>query len=161
MNDRVRGAGSYTTAIRAMENLADAGFEGFKLSVVVTRENVAQLDAFKALADRYHAQLRLTRLRPSGRGADVWDELHPTGAQQRVLYEWLLAHGDSVLTGDSFFISVGTARRSGPQPVRGRAGGLPDRPDRRRVRVPVRDPRRVPRWERARAGWVRPRLARV
>ena len=103
VNDRVRGAGSYTTAIRAMENLADAGFEGFKLSVVVTRENVAQLDAFKALADRYHAQLRLTRLRPSGRGADVWDELHPTGAQQRVLYEWLLAHGDSVLTGDSFF----------------------------------------------------------
>ncbi len=102
-NDRVRGAGSYATAIRAMENLADAGFEGFKLSVVVTRENVAQLDAFKALADRYHAQLRLTRLRPSGRGADVWDELHPTGAQQRVLYEWLLSHGDSVLTGDSFF----------------------------------------------------------
>ena len=26
---------------------------------------------------RYGAQLRLTRLRPSGRGADVWDELHP------------------------------------------------------------------------------------
>ena len=103
VNDRVRGSGSYATAIRAMENLADAGFDGFKLSVVVTRENVAQLDAFKALADRYHAQLRLTRLRPSGRGADVWDELHPTGAQQRVLYEWLLAHGESVLTGDSFF----------------------------------------------------------
>ena len=103
VNDRVRGAGSYATAIRAMENLADAGFEGFKLSVVVTCENVAQLDDFKRLADRYHAQLRLTRLRPSGRGADVWDELHPTGAQQRVLYEWLLAHGESVLTGDSFF----------------------------------------------------------
>ena len=49
------------------------------------------------------AQLRLTRLRPSGRGADVWDELHPTAAQQRELYEWLLAHGESVLTGDSFF----------------------------------------------------------
>jgi mycofactocin biosynthetic radical S-adenosylmethionine protein MftC len=103
VNDRVRGAGSYATAVRAMENLADAGFEGFKLSVVVTRENVPQLDAFKALADRYHAQLRLTRLRPSGRGADVWDELHPSGAQQRQLYEWLLAHGESVLTGDSFF----------------------------------------------------------
>jgi mycofactocin radical SAM maturase len=103
VNDRVRGAGSYATAVGAMENLAAAGFEGFKLSVVVTRENVTQLDAFKALADRYHAQLRLTRLRPSGRGADVWDELHPTGAQQRALYEWLLAHGESVLTGDSFF----------------------------------------------------------
>ena len=45
----------------------------------------------------------MTRLRPSGRGADVWDRLHPTGAQQRELYEWLLAHGEDVLTGDSFF----------------------------------------------------------
>jgi mycofactocin radical SAM maturase len=86
-----------------MERLACAGFEGFKLSVVVTRENASQLDDFKALADRYGAQLRLTRLRPSGRGADVWDRLHPTAAQQRSLYEWLLAHGEEVLTGDSFF----------------------------------------------------------
>jgi len=103
VNDAVRGAGSFATAIAAMERLADAGFEAFKLSVVVTRENVSQLGAFKALADGYGAQLRLTRLRPSGRGADVWDRLHPTAAQQRELYEWLLAHGDEVLTGDSFF----------------------------------------------------------
>ena len=53
------------------------------------------------------AQLRLTRLRPSGRGADVWDELHPTAAQQRALYDWLLAHGERVLTGDSFFHLAG------------------------------------------------------
>jgi [mycofactocin precursor peptide]-tyrosine decarboxylase / 3-amino-5-[(4-hydroxyphenyl)methyl]-4,4-dimethylpyrrolidin-2-one synthase len=103
VNDAVRGAGSYATAITAMDRLAEAGFKGFKLSVVVTRENISQLDAFKALADRYRAQLRLTRLRPSGRGADVWDRLHPTAAQRRELYEWLLAHGDQVLTGDSFF----------------------------------------------------------
>jgi mycofactocin biosynthetic radical S-adenosylmethionine protein MftC len=103
VNDRVRGAGSYATAIGAIENLAAAGFEGFKLSVVVTRENVPQLDAFKELADGFGAQLRLTRLRPSGRGADVWDRLHPTAAQQRELYEWLLAGGEGVLTGDSFF----------------------------------------------------------
>ena len=103
VNDAIRGVGSYDTAITAMERLAEARFEGFKLSVVVTRENVPQLDDFKALADRYHAQLRLTRLRPSGRGADVWAELHPTAAQQRELYEWLLAHGEDVLTGDSFF----------------------------------------------------------
>jgi mycofactocin radical SAM maturase len=103
VNDRLRGPGSYATAITAMERLAGAGFEGFKLSVVVTRENVSQLDDFKRLADRYGAQLRLTRLRPSGRGAEVWDRLHPTAAQQRELYEWLLAHGEDVLTGDSFF----------------------------------------------------------
>jgi mycofactocin radical SAM maturase len=103
VNDAVRGPGSYDTAIAAMERLHAAGMRDFKISVVVTRENVGQLDDFKAIADRYAAQLRITRLRPSGRGADVWDELHPTAAQQRELYEWLLAHGDDVLTGDSFF----------------------------------------------------------
>ncbi|HSS56794.1 MAG TPA: mycofactocin radical SAM maturase, partial [Solirubrobacteraceae bacterium] len=56
-----------------------------------------------ALADKYGATLRLTRLRPSGRGADVWDELHPLPEQQKVLYDWLMASGDNVLTGDSFF----------------------------------------------------------
>ena len=69
----------------------------------MTRQNAGQLDEFQALAGRYGAQLRLTRLRPSGRGADVWDELHPTAAQQRQLYDWLCAHGEQVLTGDSFF----------------------------------------------------------
>jgi mycofactocin radical SAM maturase len=103
VNDAVRGEGSFAMAVRAMENLASAGFTGFKLSVVCTRHNIPQLDAFKTIADRYGAQLRLTRLRPSGRGADVWDELHPTAAQQRELYDWLLAHGEGVLTGDSFF----------------------------------------------------------
>ena len=103
VNDHVRGAGSFEMAVAAMGNLADAGFAGFKLSVVCTRQNIGQLDAFKTIADRFGAQLRLTRLRPSGRGADVWDELHPLPEQQRELYEWLMAHGENVLTGDSFF----------------------------------------------------------
>jgi mycofactocin radical SAM maturase len=103
VNDAVRGLGSYETATRAMANLAAAGFRGFKVSVVVTRHNVSQLDTFKQLADDHGAQLRLTRLRPSGRGADVWPELHPTAGQQRELYDWLAAHGEQVLTGDSFF----------------------------------------------------------
>jgi mycofactocin biosynthetic radical S-adenosylmethionine protein MftC len=107
VNDAVRGPGSYATALRAMQHLADAGFAGFKISVVMTRHNVDQLGAFKAIADQFGAQLRITRLRPSGRGADVWDELHPTAAQQRQLYDWLLAHGESVLTGDSFFHLAG------------------------------------------------------
>jgi mycofactocin radical SAM maturase len=102
-NDAVRGAGSYATARRAMDHLGDAGFGPFKISVVVTRHNVGQLDDFLALADSYGAQLRVTRLRPSGRGADSWHDLHPTNGQQRRIYAWLLAHGDRVLTGDSFF----------------------------------------------------------
>ena len=102
-NDAVRGDGSYAMARGAMDNLAAAGFGPFKISVVVTRHNVDQLDEFKALADSYGAQLRVTRLRPSGRGADSWHDLHPTHAQQRQIYDWLVAHGDNVLTGDSFF----------------------------------------------------------
>jgi mycofactocin radical SAM maturase len=103
VNDAVRGAGSFATATRALENLAAAGMRDVKISVVVTRENAGQLDDFQSLADRYGATLRLTRLRPSGRGADVWDRLHPTAGQQRELYAWLLEHGERVLTGDSFF----------------------------------------------------------
>jgi len=103
VNDAVRGPGSFAMAVRALENLSEAGFTDAKISVVVTRHNVSQLDDFKALADKYGATLRITRLRPSGRGADVWDELHPTQAQQRELYNWLVANGEGVLTGDSFF----------------------------------------------------------
>nr|WP_253647998.1 mycofactocin radical SAM maturase [Williamsia deligens] len=103
VNDAVRGAGSFDMAVRALQNLADAGFRDAKISVVVTRHNVDQLDEFTDLADRFGATLRITRLRPSGRGADVWDDLHPLPEQQRALYDWLVARGDGVLTGDSFF----------------------------------------------------------
>ena len=101
-NDAVRGEGSFAAARRAMDNLAAAGFGPFKVSVVVTRQNMDELDALAAIADTYGAQLRLTRLRPSGRGVDSWDALHPTAAQQRTLYHWLLDR-PGVLTGDSFF----------------------------------------------------------
>jgi len=91
-----------------MDHLADARFGPFKISVVVTRHNVDQLDDFKALADSYGAQLRITRLRPSGRGVESWPDLHPTSDQQHQIYGWLLTQGDPasaspVLTGDSFF----------------------------------------------------------
>jgi len=89
VNDAVRGAGSYATAVRAMDNLRAAGFTGFKLSVVVTRHNISQLDELKALADGYGAQLRLTRLRPSGRGADTWGELpRPRGSSGSCMTGW-------------------------------------------------------------------------
>jgi mycofactocin radical SAM maturase len=101
-NDAVRGAGSFAAARAAMDHLAHAGFGQFKISVVVTRHNVAQLDALASLAEGYGAQLRLTRLRPSGRGVDSWDDLRPTSEQQRSLYRWLIDRPE-VLTGDSFF----------------------------------------------------------
>jgi mycofactocin radical SAM maturase len=106
VNDAVRGPGSFVMAVRALENLAAAGFTqngGAKISVVATRHNVGQLDEFVEQAARYGATQRITRLRPSGRGADVWEDLHPTAAQQVQLYDWLVAKGERVLTGDSFF----------------------------------------------------------
>jgi mycofactocin biosynthetic radical S-adenosylmethionine protein MftC len=101
-NDAVRGDGSWDMAIRAMDHLRAANFGQFKISVVMTRHNVSQLDNFEALAAKYGAELRLTRLRPAGRGADTWDQLHPTNAQQRELYNWIITR-PNVLTGDSFF----------------------------------------------------------
>jgi len=100
-NDEVRGRGSYTRARRAMALLADRGVE-FKINMVVTRRNAQQLDAMLDLSRGYGAVLRVTRLRPSGRGQYVWDGLHPTLEQNRALYHWLRAHSD-VATGDSFF----------------------------------------------------------
>jgi mycofactocin radical SAM maturase len=101
-NDAMRGDGTYARVRVAMDHLRDAGFGSFKMSVVMTRENVSQVDAYAALAADYGAELRLTRFRPSGRGIDTWHELHPTSAQQVELYHWLVAH-PNVLTGDSFF----------------------------------------------------------
>ena len=103
VNDSVRGRGSYDVALRALHHLATEGFKDPKISVVVTRHNVDQLDEFASLARRFGATLRITRLRPSGRGADAWDELHPTAEQQLQLYNWLVERGEEVLTGDSFF----------------------------------------------------------
>ena len=147
VNDAVRGQGSFAMAVRALENLAAAGFKDAKISVVVTRHNVDQLDEFAALAARYGATLRITRLRPSGRGADVWDELHPTAEQQVQLYDWLVATRRPRADGRLLLPPVrprcaGRARRA--EPVRGGPGGMPDRSGRRRLRLPVRHPRSVP-----------------
>lgn len=70
-NDPVRGVGSYLAATRAMARLAKAGFGPFKVSVVVTRHNAGELEDLLALAGGFGAELRVTRLRPSGRGAVV------------------------------------------------------------------------------------------
>lgn len=101
-NDPVRGEGSYGAALRAMDLLAEAGFEGFKVSVVVTRQNAAELEQLLELAEERGAQLRVTRLRPSGRGAASWDELRPSASQLREVHGFLTSH-PQVLTGDSFF----------------------------------------------------------
>jgi molybdenum cofactor biosynthesis enzyme MoaA len=66
VNDEVRGPGSFAMAIRALENLRDAGFLRRKDLGGVTRQNVDQLDDFQGAGRPYGATLRITRLRPSG-----------------------------------------------------------------------------------------------
>lgn len=101
-NDAIRGVGNFSRVLLALNTLADAGVVDFKISVVVTNRSVGELDDLLAIAKRYNAQLRLTRLRPSGRGANAWSTLRLSASQQSVLHAWLLRH-PQVLTGDSFF----------------------------------------------------------
>ena len=80
VNDAVRGQGSFDMATRAAEpgrcrtRAEERGRQDLGGGHPPQRRSA---DDFKALADQY-AHLRITWLRPSGRGADVWDELHPT-----------------------------------------------------------------------------------
>ena len=74
-----------------MEHLADAGFRGFKISVVSDAPERAPRNS--TTSRRWpiaSARRMITRLRPSARGVDVWDDLHPTAAQARDYYDWLL-----------------------------------------------------------------------
>ena len=100
-NDRIRGQGVFTRAMRGLELLAA---EKLSLTVnsVLTRYSFAELDRLHDIAASFGAKLRVTRLRPSGRGQQVWDELHPTREQYKAFAGWLGEHSD-VLTADSFF----------------------------------------------------------
>ena len=100
-NDRIRGKGVFERALRGLELLAA---EGHSLTVnsVLTRYSFAELDRLHEIATSFDSKLRVTRLRPSGRGQDVWADLHPTREQYREFTAWLELHPD-VLTADSFF----------------------------------------------------------
>ena len=110
---------------------------------------------------RYGAQLRLTRLRPSGRGVDSWDDAAP---DRRAAAPALPLVARAARRADGRLLlppvrSRRAARR--PQPVRGGAGGVPHRPRRRRLRLPVRHRPPVPGGQRAGPGWFRGGVARV
>ncbi|HZO70761.1 MAG TPA: mycofactocin radical SAM maturase [Ktedonobacteraceae bacterium] len=100
-NDSIRGKGVFDRALRGLELLAA---EGHSLTVnsVLTRYSFSELDRLYEIATSFDAKLRVTRLRPSGRGQEVWADLHPTREQYRQFTAWLETHPD-VLTADSFF----------------------------------------------------------
>nr|BBH95441.1 putative coenzyme PQQ synthesis protein E PqqE [Thermogemmatispora argillosa] len=100
-NDRIRGRDAFRRALRGLERLAAAGLS-LTVNSVLTRYSFPELDRLYAIASSFGAKLRVTRLRPSGRGRTVWAELHPTREQYRDFVAWLREHPD-VLTADSFF----------------------------------------------------------
>ncbi len=79
-NDRVRGKGVFERALRGLELLA-AENHSLTVNSVLTRYSFYELDLLYEIAASFSAKLRVTRLRPSGRGQDVWADLHPTQEQ--------------------------------------------------------------------------------
>ena len=100
-NDAVRGAGAFQRTVAALERLRSARIVR-TVNFVYCRHNAGELDPMLELAQHHDATLRVTRLKPSGRGAESYARLRPTQEQLHALHGWLHAH-PGVLTGDSFF----------------------------------------------------------
>ncbi len=108
--DAVRGAGVYDAAIKAVKLLAATPIPT-SINTVLTTHNAGEIPAMHELARSLGVSLRVSRFRPSGRGADNWESLRPTPAQLLAFSDWLAKSGD-VRTGDSFF-SLTSQERQG------------------------------------------------
>ncbi len=109
VNDSIRGRGTYTRVLTAMDHLAREGAP-FSINTVLTRMNFSQLETLRRIAKEYGADLRVSRFRPSGRGKETKALLGPDKDQLEAFADWLNAH-DLVRTGDSFFCLTSDSRR--------------------------------------------------
>ena len=101
-NDSIRGEGTYEMAMQAIENLRDQDFQGLSINTVVTAKNFRELPALYQLAKEYQCKPRLSRFRPSGGGAEMWQEYCLDKEQTLELADLLSKYKD-IVTGDSFF----------------------------------------------------------
>jgi mycofactocin radical SAM maturase len=108
--EEIRGKGTYAAAIGALKLLAESPIPS-SINTVLTAGNAAEIPALYELAQKLGVSLRVSRFRPSGRGADNWEELRPDPTQLLAFSEWLAGSGD-VRTGDSFF-SLTSQQRQG------------------------------------------------
>jgi mycofactocin radical SAM maturase len=99
--DALRGTGTHERAVRALRLLAESRIPT-SINFVLTGANAGEVPAIYCLAESLGVSLRVSRFRPSGRGAENWQDLRPTAAQLLGFSEWLSGRGD-VRTGDSFF----------------------------------------------------------
>jgi len=108
--DAIRGRGVYDKAIEAVKLLAATRIPT-SINTVLTTQNCGEIPAMHEMARSLGVSLRVSRFRPSGRGADNWESLRPTPAQLIEFSDWLAQSGD-VRTGDSFF-SLTSQERQG------------------------------------------------
>ena len=108
--DAIRGKGVFDAAIEAVKLLAATSIPT-SINTVLTTQNAGEIPAMHELARSLGVSLRVSRFRPSGRGADNWEDLRPTPTQLLAFSDWLAKSGD-VRTGDSFF-SLTTQERQG------------------------------------------------
>jgi mycofactocin radical SAM maturase len=108
--DAIRGTGVFDRAIEAVKLLAASSIPT-SINTVLTAQNAAEIPAMYEMARSLGVSLRVSRFRPSGRGADNWEALRPTPAQLVEFSGWLAKSGD-VRTGDSFF-SLTSQERQG------------------------------------------------
>jgi mycofactocin radical SAM maturase len=99
--DAIRGEGTYDQAVHAL-SLLGASTIPASINTVLTALNCREIPALHELARSLNVSLRVSRFRPSGRGAANWDALRPTPTQLLAFSAWLSREG-SVRTGDSFF----------------------------------------------------------
>jgi mycofactocin radical SAM maturase len=108
--DAIRGEGVYDRAIAALKLLASTRIPT-SINTVLTAQNASEIPAMHDLAKELGVSLRVSRFRPSGRGADNWEALRPKAPQLLAFSDWLAKSGD-VRTGDSFF-SLTSQERQG------------------------------------------------
>lgn len=108
--DAIRGAGVFDAATQAVKLLAATRMPT-SINTVLTAQNADEIPAMHEMARSLGVSLRVSRFRPSGRGADNWEALRPSPAQLLAFSDWLAASGD-VRTGDSFF-SLTSQERQG------------------------------------------------
>ncbi|BDG05568.1 mycofactocin radical SAM maturase [Anaeromyxobacter oryzae] len=99
--DALRGDGTFDRALRALELLRESAIPT-SINTVLTGPNAGEIPALYDLAGSLGVSLRVSRFRPSGRGAVNWDGLRPSPAQLLAFSTWLTSTA-SVRTGDSFF----------------------------------------------------------
>ncbi len=108
--EAIRGKGTYEDAIKALELLARSPIPT-SINTVLTRDNAEEIQDLQTLANQLGVTLRISRFRPSGRGADNWEELRPNPTQLLEFSDWL-AENENIRTGDSFF-SLTSQERQG------------------------------------------------